>query len=121
MGTCWLDERPHLTLSPVALVTDDEGVNRSDLTREYLRAAREHGLRYRDLKASARRSLEHSFLPGDNLWERAEEFVPVGACAAIRPGTAEPTPECRAFLAGSERARLQWTLEAAFARFEAKF
>ncbi len=33
---------------PVVLSTDDEGVSRSDMTNEYLRAATEQGLRYLD-------------------------------------------------------------------------
>ncbi|HEV8310720.1 MAG TPA: adenosine deaminase [Methylomirabilota bacterium] len=106
---------------PVALATDDEGVNRSDLTQEYFRAAREHGLGYGDLKQSARNSLEHSFLPGDSLWETSDVFVPVAACASDRPGAASVSIGCRAFLAGSERARLQWRLEAAFADFEPRY
>ena len=48
---------------PVAIATDDEGVARSDLTNEYLRAVLEHGLGYRELKAISRDSLRYSFLP----------------------------------------------------------
>jgi adenosine deaminase len=47
---------------PVALATDDQGVSRSDMTHEYLRAAETYGLTYSDLKRSARKSLEYSFL-----------------------------------------------------------
>jgi adenosine deaminase len=35
------------------------------------------------------------------------------------PGTAQPTSACAAFLAGSEKARLQWRLEAQLHGFEA--
>ena len=48
---------------PVALATDDQGVSRSDMTHEYLRAVETYGLTYADLKRIARQSLEHSFLP----------------------------------------------------------
>ena len=48
---------------PVALSTDDEGVARSDMTREYLRAVRDQGLDYPALKAMARASLRHAFAP----------------------------------------------------------
>jgi adenosine deaminase len=54
---------------PVALATDDEGVSRSDMTHEYLRAAETYNLTYPDLKRMARQSLEHSFLSTD---ERAQ-------------------------------------------------
>lgn len=47
---------------PVALATDDQGVSRSDMTHEYLRAAETYNLSYSDLKQMARQSLEHSFL-----------------------------------------------------------
>src|ERR1700722_13951585 len=42
---------------PVALSTDDEGVSRSDMTHEYLRAVESYGLSYADLKRMARQSL----------------------------------------------------------------
>ena len=47
---------------PVALATDDEGVSRSDMTHEYLRATETYNLSYVDLKRMARQSLEYSFL-----------------------------------------------------------
>ena len=51
---------------PVALATDDQGVARSDMTHEYLRAAETYGLTYADLKHMAQQSLEHSFLDTDD-------------------------------------------------------
>jgi hypothetical protein len=47
---------------PVTLATDDAGVSRIDLTNEYFRAARDHGLGYARLKAIAHTALTHSFL-----------------------------------------------------------
>jgi adenosine deaminase len=47
---------------PVALATDDEGVSRSDMTHEYLRATETYSLSYVDLKRIARQSLEYSFV-----------------------------------------------------------
>jgi adenosine deaminase len=47
---------------PVVLSTDDAGVSRIDLTNEYLRAARDYPLTYRQLKQIARDSIEHAFL-----------------------------------------------------------
>ena len=46
---------------PVALVTDDEGVSRSDMTHEYLRAVTDQGLDYGTLRTMARNSLVYSF------------------------------------------------------------
>jgi hypothetical protein len=47
---------------PVTLATDDEGVSRSDISREYLKAAEEHGLGYLQLKAIAHNSLRYAFV-----------------------------------------------------------
>lgn len=46
---------------PVAIATDDEGVSRSDMTHEYLRAVEDYGLRYQELKTLVRNSIEYSF------------------------------------------------------------
>ncbi|HEU0053542.1 MAG TPA: hypothetical protein VFQ39_10210, partial [Longimicrobium sp.] len=101
---------------PVALSTDDEGVSRSELSQEYLKAAREQGLDYRTLKRMARTSLEHAFIRGGGLWRDARAFTPVAECAAGRE-----TPRCAAYLAANPRARLQAELERAFAAFERKY
>ena len=105
---------------PVALSTDDEGVSRIDLTHEFVRAAMEYGLGYLDLKAMARASLEHSFLPGASLWAKPDDFTRVKAgCAGQAAGAAEPTTACAALLKSSERAAEQWELERRFLAFEA--
>lgn len=46
---------------PVTIATDDEGVSRSDLTREYTRAIESYGLSYAQVKRLVRNSLEYSF------------------------------------------------------------
>jgi adenosine deaminase len=46
---------------PVALSTDDPGIERIDLTHEYVRAVETYGLSYADLKEMVRNSLEYSF------------------------------------------------------------
>ncbi|MGZ5565365.1 MAG: adenosine deaminase family protein [Chthoniobacterales bacterium] len=107
---------------PVAISTDDEGVARSDMTNEYLRAVEGYHLPYTELKRIARQSIEHSFLPGQSLWaETKGNFRPVSACASDVATEEKPTPSCETFLAANERARQQWKLETAFARFEKKF
>ena len=101
---------------PVVLGSDDEGVARIDLTHEYERAAG-YGLGYGELKDLSRNGLTYGFLPGESLWSGAAGST-VAACAGDPPGAPSPTAPCAAFLAGSERARLQWRLEAAFREFE---
>jgi hypothetical protein len=99
---------------PVALSTDDEGVERTDLTREYQRAVEEHRLDYADLKRISRDSLEYSFLPGASLWEDGKGGTPVSSC---RPMTAA---SCRQWLERSPKARMQDKLEQRFREFEAR-
>jgi adenosine deaminase len=101
---------------PVALATDDEGVSRSDLTHEYLRAVETYNLSYVDLKHMARESLEHSFLAGASLWQDAQETHAIAQCA----GGSESAP-CKKFLEDNEKAKLQWRLEREFVAFEKKF
>ena len=105
---------------PVAISTDDEGVARSDMTHEYLRAVEGYRLSYTQLKRMTRQSLEHSFLPGQSLWaETKGAFRPVAVCMSDLAG--KPTHACSEFLAGNERAREQQKLENELANFEKKF
>jgi adenosine deaminase len=107
---------------PVALSTDDEGVSRTDITREYVRAALDYHLSYRDLKQLARTGMEHSFLPGASLWAAPDAFtIPAAACKAQPLGADKPSADCKSFLDGSEKAAAQWELERRFRAFEAKF
>jgi hypothetical protein len=104
---------------PVALASDDEGVARSDMTHEYLRAVETYHLTYADLKRIARQSLEHSFLPGQSLWvETKLVFRMTPSCAGDAAAADKPSAACAEFLAHNERAREQWKLEAEFAKFE---
>jgi hypothetical protein len=104
---------------PVALATDDEGVSRSDMTHEYLRAVETYNLSYSDLKYMARQSLEHSFLPGSSLWADRQSTRRVRECAATPAKV--PAAACRQFLEAHEKARHQWQLEREFDNFEKRF
>jgi len=107
---------------PVTLATDDEGVSRSDLTHEYLRAVETYHFSYADLKRFARQSLEHSFLPGQSLWTDTKLVFRIAlACAGDAAGAGKPSAGCEQFLAANERARMQWKLETEFAKFEKKY
>jgi adenosine deaminase len=59
---------------PVALVTDDEGVSRTTLSREFQRAVEEHGLDYWTLRRMARASLEHAFVEAPERARLLAEF-----------------------------------------------
>jgi len=106
---------------PVALATDDEGVSRSDMTHEYVRAAESYGLSYAELKQIARASLEHSFIAGASLWSDGRALHRNAACENEKMSADPVAGKCRKFLESSERARVQWQLEKAFADFERQF
>jgi hypothetical protein len=100
---------------PVALVTDDEGVSRIDLTNEFVRAARDYRFSYATFKRFVRNSVEYAFLNGASLWADEPAGRPVSACVHIPASGA-----CRAYLAANPRASLQWKVERELDAFEAE-
>ncbi|MBA2656066.1 MAG: adenosine deaminase [Tatlockia sp.] len=106
---------------PLTLSTDDEGVNRSNLSKEYKQAAQAFNLNYATLKNFARNSLSYSFLPGEKLWLDKNYQTAQQACQNDPLGTETPTQQCLAFLKSNEKAALQWDLEKRFNQFENKF
>jgi adenosine deaminase len=106
---------------PVALATDDAGVSRSEMWREYLRAVEDQGLGYLQLKTMARASLEHAFIGGVSFWTDSQKFIPVRQCALGQPAQAPASQACQRFLASNERARLEFELEKSFAEFEREY
>lgn len=96
---------------PYALSTDDEGVSRIDLTNEYMRFMRDYDVPYQELKYASRNSLTYSFLDGDSLWKSE-------ACKKDLTGAMTAGDTCKAFLAASRKAQLQWELEKRFTTFE---
>lgn len=103
---------------PLALATDDEGVSRSEISREYLKAVEDQGLGYLELKAMARNSLQYAFIAGNSLWSDARKSVPVAQCRQDVAVMILTSPACRQFVDGSEKAKLQWKLEEEFRVFE---
>ena len=104
---------------PVALSTDDEGVLRTDLTEQYVRAVTVQKLGYVTLKRLSRNGLEYGFAPGASLWlEPGRYRRPVAACAGQLIGGVDPTPACALYLDENRRAALQWTLERDLREFE---
>jgi len=106
---------------PVALATDDEGVSRSEISREFLKAAEEQGLGYLQLKTMARTSLQYAFLPGASLWTDARKFAPVPQCARDIQMAGGISDGCKRYLATSEKAQLQWKLEEELKTFESQY
>jgi adenosine deaminase len=109
---------------PVALSTDDEGVSRINLTHEYVRAAMTYPLTYGDFKQMVRTGLEHSFLPGESLWEQPgpwETYTRPRAVCRPQLGNEHASGACASFLENSEKARQQFDLEHRFQVFESTF
>jgi adenosine deaminase len=103
---------------PVALATDDEGVARSEISMEFLKAAEEQGLGYVQLKNLARNSLQYAFIAGESLWRDGRNFVPAAQCARDVEDMKLTSSTCRQFLAANEKSKLQWQLEQDFHEFE---
>jgi adenosine deaminase len=108
---------------PVALATDDQGVSRSSMAGEYVRAVTDQNLGYLDLKALSRNSLEYSFLPGASLFADLTSLTIVPACAdaADTSSITTPTAACEAFLSANARAKVQWELERRYRVFESAY
>ena len=105
---------------PVALATDDEGVARSEISREYLKGVQDQGLGYVQLKTMARTSLQYAFLPGKSLWTDAKKFIPATECADLG-GQRALSAACKRYLEDSPKARLQWELEGQLRDFERRY
>lgn len=103
---------------PVALATDDEGVSRSEISMEFLKAAEDQGLGYLQLKTMARNSLQYAFIAGQSLWSDGRKFAPVAQCARDVAEMKLTSNSCRQFIANNEKGRLQWQLEQDFNAFE---
>lgn len=100
---------------PVVLSTDDEGVLRTDLTRQYVEAVYLHGLNYDDIKTINRNALTYSFLPGVSIWADDKKQIPVPACQTLN------SISCQKFIKTSQKAQLQWQLEQNLNQFERLF
>lgn len=100
---------------PVVLSTDDEGVLRTDLTRQYVEAVQAHGLDYQTLKQINRNALTFAFLPGKSIWANAGKAELVPECKDLN------SESCTRFISENEKAQLQWNLEQKLISFENKF
>ena len=100
---------------PVVLSTDDEGILRTDLTRQYVEAVLNQGLDYQTLKMINRNTLTYSFLNGKSLWLDPDLAIPISDCKDLG------SPSCQAFISNSDKATLQWRLENELINFEKQY
>ncbi|MCR9191754.1 MAG: adenosine deaminase [Gammaproteobacteria bacterium] len=97
---------------PVVLSTDDEGILRTTLSREYFNAVVQHDLDYDTLKQINRNALTYGFMPGQSLWQNPDQAIAVKECDMPNSSS------CQNFIKRSPKATLQWQLEQDLARFE---
>ena len=103
---------------PMNLNTDDEGVSRSNLTMEFVRAARTYKLSYRQLKNLARNSIEYSFLPGASLYIGGDYAKLRPEFIGVRNPRWTPGPAAKRLTSASEKLAMQVRLEQSFVLFE---
>ncbi len=106
---------------PVTLSTDDEGIERTDLTQQYVIAEHSYHIPYETLKNMVRNNLTYGFVQGKSLWQGYNYQKPVSACAGQSLGNANPSASCKAFLKQNLKAKLQWQLESEFNIFEQQY
>jgi adenosine deaminase len=104
---------------PVVLSTDDEGILRTNLSKEYLIAFTNFKLSYESLKNIDRNSLTYSFLPGMSVWA-PNSYGVVRQCNSDHLGAQKISITCRKFLNKNKKASLQWQLERDFNIFESE-
>ncbi len=105
----------------VSLNTDDEGVSRSNLTMEFVKAVQRYDLSYSDLKELIMNSLEYSFLLGESLYENhdfSKKRAGFEKCAAE---DFTPNKKQMKILKRSRKMQRQIALEQAFEMFEQRF
>ena len=100
---------------PVVLSTDDEGVLRTDLSTEYMKAAFDQHLDYATIKNINRNGLTYSFLPGKSIWANPIKYQVVDECKDLNSAT------CGKFIKDNQKAHLQWNLEKELKLFEISF
>jgi hypothetical protein len=104
----------------VTLSTDDEGIERIDLSHEYQKAELQYGIPYQILKDIARNNLMYGFVGGQSLWQDFNYQHVVTACEQDSLGSNTLSPQCSAYLKANKKAELQWQLENRFNLFEAE-
>ncbi len=97
---------------PIVLSTDDEGILRTNLTEQYVKAAIEHHLDYQTIKQINRNTLTYAFLPGQSIWRNAYTGELVAECSTLT------APSCIKFIKKNPKAALQWNLEKKLTLFE---
>jgi len=105
---------------PIVIATDDPGIERTDLTEQFARAAALYpDITYYSYKQFIRNSIEYSFVDGKSLFAETGEYEkPVFECTGFRMQLPALTNKCKTFLGENKKADIQWELEKRLAEFE---
>jgi adenosine deaminase len=100
---------------PIVLSTDDEGILRTNLTKEFVTAFTTYHLDYPTLKNINRNTLTYSFLPGKSIWSSPKQAILVKECSDLN------SKSCLRFIKENPKGKLQRNLEKALHRFEKQY
>jgi hypothetical protein len=103
---------------PISINTDDEGISRSNLTMEYIKAIQRYDLRYEEVKEIIRNSIEYSFLPGKSLFENRDYNRIIPAFKGVRSQDWPPDETAKKLMKANPKLNRQVILERAFVAFE---
>ncbi|MCP3965865.1 MAG: hypothetical protein GY750_01625 [Lentisphaerae bacterium] len=103
---------------PVVICTDDEGVNRSNLTMEYVKAVKRYNISYEQLKNIVRNSIEYSFLKGKSLYQKRNYNLLIPNFQNVRAPEWTPDKEQFGLMRKNLKIKEQIKLEREFVKFE---
>jgi adenosine deaminase len=103
---------------PVSLNTDDEAINRSNLTMEFVKAVQRYDLNYDEVKELIRNSLEYSFLPGTSLFENRDYHRIISEFKGVWSPEWKSDPAAEALMKANPKLKRQVILERALKEFE---
>jgi len=104
---------------PLTLNTDDEGILRTNLTMEFVKAVQRYDLTYDDLLELIRNSLEYSFLPGESLYIHRDYNRLRPGFEDIRSGNWKPSKTAKALINNNPKLNRQVLLERELVKFAA--
>jgi len=102
----------------VSISTDDEGVSRSNLTMELVKAVERYGLSYAEVQELVRNSIEYSFLRGESLYLQSDYSRLRKGFESVRDPNWKPSSTASRVMRDNEKLRRQVCLERAFVQFE---
>jgi adenosine deaminase len=101
-----------------ALSTDDEGVSRSNLTMEYVKAVERYDLSYDDVKDLSRNAVEYGFLPGESIYVNHDYAKIRDELIGVRDINYKPSAVAQKLIDGNPKLEREYAYERALVLFE---